>query len=144
MKPLYVLSILLGLCACSDKPVFVQNDLWCVDHNNGTREKAAISVNLYEDYAIISVDGQQKVLVKKDVINEDNFKSIQYKNDNTKLLFNMNVFKDDVRIGLVLDGKVCLFPEKVNSAGTKFSWPYNRYQTKDIDRKTQRKIETEL
>ena len=44
MKPLYVLSILLGLCACSDKPIFVQNDLWCVDHDNGTREKATIEI----------------------------------------------------------------------------------------------------
>ena len=141
MKLLYVLPILFGLCACSDKPVFVQNDLWCVDHDNGTREKATIGVKLYENYAIISVDGQKKALEERYVREEDNFKSIQYENYNTKLVFNINIFQDDVRIGLILNGKVCLFPETVNSAGTESSWPYNRYQTKEIDKKTQRKIQ---
>ncbi|MBO4583416.1 MAG: hypothetical protein J5714_05175 [Alphaproteobacteria bacterium] len=141
MKPLYILPILFGLCACSDKPVFVQNDLWCVSHDNGAREKANIDVKLYENYAIISVDGQQKTLEKKYVREEDNFKSVQYEADKTTLIFNLNVFQDDTKISLILNGKACLFPETVNSVGTKSSWPYNRYQTKEIDRKTQRKIQ---
>ena len=51
---LLILPILIGLTACSDKPVFVQNGFFC----NGAEEgKPTTDIKLYKNYAIITTNG---------------------------------------------------------------------------------------
>ena len=61
MKLLYILPILIGLTACSDKPVFVQNGFFCDGAEEG---RPTTDIKLYKNYAIISVDGKDIKLEK--------------------------------------------------------------------------------
>ena len=136
MKPLYILPILFGLCACSDKPVFVQNGFFC----NGAEEgRPTTDIKLYKDYAIITIGNKDIKLEKKQV--DKNF--IRYSDFEYKLAF-YKLSSDDVmsaksqdwmQIGFILNGRKCFWAE------VEADKPYQHLQSKEIDKKTQRKIQ---
>lgn len=136
MKPLYVLSILLGLCSCSDKPVYVETGLLC---NGADKTNETMDVSLYKDYAIISINGENIKLSNKKI--KETF--VEYSTINNKLgvytLSSKDVLsaKDEnwVRIGFIFNNRRCFFKE------TETDKPYQHLQSKDIDKKTQRVIQ---
>lgn len=136
MKFLYILPILVGLTACSDKPVFVQNGFFC----NGAEEgNPTTDIKLYKNYAIISVDGKDIKLEKESVKNT----FITYSNADYKLDFfildTKNIGfpegKSWIEIDFNLNDHKCFWPEKEAAN------PNQHLQAKQIDEKTQKELE---
>jgi len=133
MKLLYILPILVGLTACSDKPVFVQNGFFC---NGAEESNLTTDIKLYKNYAIISVNGENIKLEKKTIIQDDTM--IEYSNNDYKLEF-MKFHGGErlggIRIGFYLNNHKCFFAE------TEADDPHQHLQTKEIDEKTQKELE---
>ena len=53
MKLLYTLPILLGLCACNEKPIYTTNNLACKYTDEKTITTVPTKVDFYKDYAIV-------------------------------------------------------------------------------------------
>ena len=129
MKLLYILPILIGLTACSDKPVFVQNGFFC----NGAEEgRPTTDIKLYKNYAIITMNNED---IKLNATKYD-YPMITYSNNDHKLEFMK--FHDDQgnhRIGFYLNNNKCFWPQ------TKEDKPNEHMQTKVIDEKTHKELE---
>lgn len=133
MKLLYVLPILLGVCACSDKPVFVENGFFC----NGTEKgRPTTDIRLYKNYAIITVNGENIKLDNKTVNDNDQLlPSISYSNTDNELHFLKIHEYGFVRIKFILNNHVCFWQ------AVETDKPYQHLQAKLIDDKTAKQLE---
>lgn len=134
MKLLYVLPILLGVCACSDKPVFVENGFFC---NGAEKGRPTTDIRLYKNYAVISVDGKDIKLKKESVKNT----FITYSNTDYKLDFyildtkNIGLREGWIEMGFNLNDRKCFWQ------GAESANPNQHLQAKQIDEKTQKELE---
>ena len=137
MKLLYILPILIGLSACSDKPVYVGTGFLC----NGTEDgNPTTDIKLYKNYAIISVDGKDIKLKKESVKNTFiTYSNTDYKLDfytlDSKQILLQNTQGSWVEMGFNLNGHKCFWQE-VESAN-----PNQHLQAKLIDENTQKELE---
>lgn len=133
MKLLYILPVLVGLTACSDRPVFVQNGFFC----NGAEEgNPTTDIKLYKNYAIISVNGENVKLSNKKIVEDPIVSSVAYSNtDNTLELLRIPEAGNTVRIKFILNNHVCFWQE------TEADKPSQHLQSKEIDEKTQKELE---
>ncbi|MBQ2844685.1 MAG: hypothetical protein IJE79_01565 [Alphaproteobacteria bacterium] len=129
---LLILPILIGLTACSDKPVFVQNGFFC----NGAEEgKPTTDIKLYKNYAIITTNGTDIKLGNKTVYDNDSLlHSISYSNADNKLEFLKIHEYGLVRIKFILNNSVCFWQE------VEVDKPYQHLQSKKIDEKTEKQL----
>ena len=129
---LLILPILIGLTACSDKPVFVQNGFFC----NGAEEgKPTTDIKLYKNYAIITTNGEDIKLGNKTVYDNDPLlPSISYSNADNELEF-LKIHEDGlVRIKFILNNHVCFWQE------VEVDKPYQHLQSKKIDEITEKQL----
>ena len=133
MKFLYILPILVGLTACSDNPVYVQNGFFCDGAEEG---RPTTDIKLYKNYAIITANGEDIKLDNKTIYDNDPlFLSISYSNADNKLEL-LKIHEDGlVRIKFYLNNHLCFWQDvEVNN-------PYQHLQSKKIDEKTQKELE---
>ena len=137
MKLLYILLILIGLSACSDKPVYVGTGFFC----NGAEEGSPTTdIKLYKNYAIISVDGKDIKLKKESVKNtfitysNTDYKLDFYTLDSRQILL-QNPQGSWVEMGFNLNGHKCFWQE------VEADNPHQHLQAKQIDENTQKELE---
>ena len=129
MKLFYILPILIGLTACSDKPVYIQNGFFCDGAEEG---RPTTDIKLYKNYAVITVNNED---IKLDTVKYDYF-MITYSNNDYKLEFmQFHDNQGNPRIGFHLNNHKCFWAE------TETDNPHQHLQTKKIDEKTQKEIE---
>ena len=130
MKLLYVILLVLGLCACDKKPIYTSNQLDCAGEN--------VNVKIYKDYIVFSSkDMTHRFDLTKQLFKEyDDMPAINMYEQNAAVYTNSS----QTGIGIVFNGEECYFDSPEPDDILKNRKYKIQSKTKNIDEKLIKKI----